>query len=163
MEMPTKQEKQQLCCLGLMFLLVFAILSLLSSCTTLSKFLQPHPETFDLTIGTETYTVILPQDFPDMKDAEFGSEMCWNTLICYKTFCVSKEKLHDHVHFWYVPGEAPSALVWVKEQETDFSKKYKFWIYMEDVPFAVDLQRINDFLQEKLIPRKGGEITWNQF
>lgn len=70
---------------------------------------------------------------------------------------MSKEKSHDHVHFWYVPDEKPIALVWVREQETDPKKKYKFWIYVEGVPFAVDLQGMNEFLRENLVPSKSSK------
>lgn len=150
-----KHKKRILAYASLVSLMVFLLFIVLAfiSCATLSKFLS-HQETFDLTIGTKTYMVVLPQDFPDMKDAISSGERCWDIMVCYKEFCLSKEKFHDHIHFWYAPGEKPVAIIWIKTQETDPDKKYKLWIYVEDVPFAVDLQRMNDFLREKFMPKR---------
>lgn len=61
--------------LALMVIMFIAFLVLIPSCATLSKFLS-HQETFDLTVGPETFTVVLPKDFPDMTNAEFANEMC---------------------------------------------------------------------------------------
>jgi hypothetical protein len=162
MRMPT-DTRRNLACLSLigLALMVIVFIAFLVSCATFTNFFS-HQETFDLTIGIETYTMVLPQDFPDMKDAVVSADRCWDALICQKAFCTRVIKPHDHIHFWYVPGKAPVALVWVREQETDINKKYKAWLYIKGVPVPADLKQINDFLEGIFLgsSKKGG-ISWS--
>ena len=141
------------------FVIFLLCLVILTSCATLTPFLS-HQKTFDLTIGTETFTVMLPKDFPDMKDATVTIDRCWDALICQMGFCLGEKPNHDHIHFWYVPDEVPFVLIWIREQEIDPDAKYKCWLYVKGVPVSVDLRKVNQVLQEKLIPKRGG-ISWN--
>lgn len=167
MEIP-RDTRRNLACLSLiglalMVVMFIAFLVLIPSCTILTKFLS-HQKTFDLTIGTETYTLVLPKDFPDMTEAVFSTEACWDTLICQRAFCTSPEVPHDHIHFWYVPGEKPVALVWVREMETDINKKYKAWLYVKGVPVPADLRQINNFLEGIFLgKREKGGISWRSY
>ncbi len=140
---------------------IFLVFIVLAACTTLTKFLS-HQTTFDLTIGTETYKVVLPKDFPGMKNAVPSAERCWDAIICQQAYCMGVARPHDHIHFWYVPGEKPVALVWVRETETDINKKYKCWLYVKGVPVPADLKQINDFLEGIFLgKRKKGGVSWN--
>ena len=151
MGMP-KEVKQQLVCVLFIILLATAVLFLTLSCATLTPFLS-HQKTFDLTIGTETFKVVLPKDFPDMKDAIPSAERCWDALICQKAFCLGMERNHDHIHFWYVPSEEPAAVVWIRDREIEIDKKYKCWIYVKGVPMVIDIKRMNEFLERVFIDK----------
>lgn len=165
MEIPTDTRRNLACLsligLALVVVMFIAFLVLIPGCATLTKFLS-HQTTFDLTIGTETYTIVLPKDFPDMTQAVPSADRCWDALICQKAFCTGLQGPHDHIHFWYVPDDAPIALVWVREQETDINKKYKAWLYLKGLPVPADLGQINNFLERIFLgKREKGGVSWS--
>lgn len=129
-------------------LLILAICLLAFGCAAIQTALTPHQTTFDVIIDSKTYTIMLPEEIPDMLAARVREERCWDGLLCEISYCLSFDLDHDHVQVFYVPGQAPGAIVWTKGEDVTC------WLYVKGVPAPVDMQQIDEFLNKNLITPK---------
>ena len=134
-------KKMQISCLITMFFMIIG-------CAALSQwYSQTHYETFELTFDGEKKIVNLPDELPSMSEAVLAGEQCFNVEICRQRFCVTKDIGHDHVDFVFVDSDV-IALVWIKEAETDMTKRFVAWIYVEKKPVAAPIDAINELIKK---------------
>lgn len=135
---------RKLICIGtLLFVLLF-----IAWC---AHYPAAHAKIFSLVLmpGEEPVQIVLPEDFPDMDVAIQSGERCWDGSVCVRNFCLGSEPEHDHVDIWYHKTRIV-ALVWIKEMETDCEKRYRCWLYLEEVkiPIPIAVTELNALLNE---------------
>jgi hypothetical protein len=110
--------------------------------------------TFTLTIDSKQVVVRLPDTLPDMANAEYAFEECFNLIACRQRYClhgdVLSHELHDHVDFLYTNKAEAIALVWVRTIE----RIYVAWKYVDGVPVLADIEDINKLIRDIAKPKE---------
>ena len=127
------------------FVICFSLLAFLAFFFTGISY--PAEKTFTLTIDSKQITVNLPPKLPDVENARFGGEECFNLKVCRQQFCIPPFLPdHDHIDFVFTDKGEVIALVWTRTREA----VYVVWKYVNKIPILSSIEEIKNLVINKL-------------
>lgn len=123
---------------------IFAAIFMVIIFITMNCIAQTEHRSFTLTVDGKDVAVNLPKEVPDMKDALYIGERCFDAHLCVGHYNINEEETLV-ISFWNHKGEV---IGFVLHDMTQDIAKHTPWFYANDIPTLTTVEGFSAKLTE---------------